>query len=399
LRVSYFVSRFPHVTETFIVRELNVVADEPDIEADLGSLYPPTVPTVHPSAERWVGRAWRPSAAQGLAATAWWLVRRPLRLLATAGAIVAGHARDPGSLARALATLPLAAAHARALRADHVHAHFATWPALAAWVCHRLTGVTYSFTAHAHDIFNEQTFLARKARDATFVVPISEYNRAFLEPYAGSTPMHVVHCGIDPTAYAYRDGRLRDGGPVRALCVASLQEYKGHQVLIRALALSERVTLDLVGGGELKEELERLAAELGVADRVRFHGNLTEDEVARLLGEAQLFVLASVVDRRGQMDGIPVALMEALACGVPTVSTRLSGIPDLVRDGETGLLAEPGDPRSLHDAIERTLADPAAADARAMAGRGLVEEEFDVRRTGARMAELFRSVSARAAAR
>jgi glycosyltransferase involved in cell wall biosynthesis len=100
-----------------------------------------------------------------------------------------------------------------------------------------------------------------------------------------------------------------------------------------------------------------------------------------------------VVDRRGQMDGVPVALMEALACGVPTVSTRLSGIPELVRDGETGLLAEPGDPASLADAIERTLADPAAAEARAAAGRKLVEAEFDIRASGRRMAELFRGAA------
>jgi glycosyltransferase involved in cell wall biosynthesis len=393
LKVAYFVSRFPHVTETFIVRELNAVVAEPDMEAEVRFLYPPVAPTVHPSAEPWIPGARRPAARDGAAATAWWLARRPLRLLSTLGAIVAGHARRPDSLVRALATLPLALAHARELRADHVHAHFATWPALAAWVCRRMTGVSYSFTAHAHDLFIEQTFLARKTREARFAAVISAFNRDFLAPYAGATPLHVVRCGIDPGLYPYRDGRLPADGPVRALCVASLQEYKGHAVLLRALVSTPRLTLDLVGTGELREELERLASELGVADRVRFHGGLPENEVAELLATAQLFVAPSVVDRRGQMDGVPVALMEALACGVPTVSTRLSGIPELVRDGETGLLAEPGDPESLAGAIERTLADPAAADARAAAGRKLVEAEFDIRASGARMAELFRATA------
>ena len=391
LKVAYLVSRFPHVSETFIVRELNAVVAEPGVEAELRFLYPPVVPTVHPSARPWIDRAQRPSMRAAAAATMWWLARRPLRLLATLGVIVAGHGRRPDSLLRALATLPLALAHARAVQAEHVHAHYATWPALAAWVCHRMTGVTFSFTAHAHDLYIEQTFLARKTHDARFVAVISEFNRDFLTPYAGATPLHVVRCGIDPETYPYRDGRLPASGAVGALCVASLQEYKGHAVLLHALVQAERLTLDLVGTGELRDELGRLAEELGVADRVRFHGGLTEDEVARLLASAELFVAPSVVDRRGQMDGLPVALMEALACGVPAVSTRLSGIPELVRDGETGLLAEPGDADSLAGAIARTLADPAAADVRAAAGRRLVEAEFDIRRSGARMAELFRA--------
>ena len=375
-----------------MVRELNVVDDHPDIDAELMSLFPPVVPTVHPSAERWVGRAQRPGALAALGATAWWLARRPARLASTAVAIVAGHLRRPRELTKALATLPLAAAHARTLRehgVDRVHAHFATWPALAAWVGMRLTDVPYSFTAHAHDIYLDRTFLDRKSRDADFVVTISEFNRRLLAPHAGDTPIHLVHCGIDPAAYGFRDGRLPASGPVRALCVASLQEYKGHEVLLRALRDEPRLELDLVGAGELREPLEALARELGVDGRVRFLGGLPENEVASLLDRAALFVLPSLVARSGQMDGLPVALMEALAAGVPTVSTRLSGIPELVRDGETGLLAEPGDAASLRDAIARTLADPAAAGRRAAAGRALVEREFDIRATGGRMAELL----------
>jgi glycosyltransferase involved in cell wall biosynthesis len=206
--------------------------------------------------------------------------------------------------------------------------------------------------------------------------------------------VHVVHCGVDPQAWPARPRAAPAQGPVRALCVASLEEKKGHRVLLRALAGADgslgRVELDLVGPGALRGELEALARALGLGDRVRFHGALPEPHVAALLGRADLFVLASVVERSGFMEGIPVALMEALAAGVPVVATRLSGVPELVRDGDTGLLAEPGDAASLRAALERAIGDPDAALRRAVAGRALVEREFDAVAGAARIAELIR---------
>ena len=275
-----------------------------------------------------------------------------------------------------------------------MHAHFASYPALAAWVAWRLTDVPYSFTAHAHDIFIHQRFLARKARDALFVVAISDFNRRFIRSGApDSAPIHVVHCGVDPAAYAFRPPDFGGDGPLRALCVAALREYKGHRVLLDALAgdpALERVEVDLVGGGELRAELEAHAARLGLSDRVRFLGGQPEEEVRRLLGEADLFVLPSIRGSDGDMEGLPVALMEALACGLPTVSTDISGIPELVRDGETGVLARPADPVALRAALARVIADPAAARERAEAGRRLVEAEFDVADSGRELGDLFR---------
>ena len=394
MTVAYLVSRFPHVSETFIVREVNGVVDA-GVDVELRSLYPPVDATVHPEAERWMDRLRRPSPRAGVLATAWWLRRRPMRLLSSLALVVAGYARRPALLVRALATVPLAAAHAREIdgedRVRHVHAHYATYPALAAWIVRRLTGVPYSFTSHAHDLYVDQSMLARKVADAAFTVTISDFNRRFLGPYGGAA--EVVHCGVDPDAMAFAPRTPPAEGPVRALCVASLQEYKGHAVLLDALARDGlgRVEVDLVGGGELREALEARAAALGLSDRVRFHGPLSAPRVAELLSAADLFVLPSIVAADGQMEGIPVALMEALAHGLPVVTTRLSGIPELVRDGETGLLAEPGDPDALAGALRAVLADPGAARARAERGRALVEEQFDLRASARRMAELLRA--------
>lgn len=395
MRLGYIVSRFPHVSETFILREIEALAEDPRFEIELMSLYPPVSSTVHPAAEPWVERLRRPGALQGLAALGWWALRRPLRTAAVVGSAISGYARRPRMLARALATLPLAAAHARLakrLSLEHVHAHYATWPALSAWVCFRLAGVPYSFTVHAHDIFVDQSFLGRRVEDAAYVVAISEYNRRFLGDHgAEATRVDVVHCGIEPANYRYRPRCPSPSGPVRALCVASLQEYKGHADLLRAVAGSQalsRLSLDLVGDGELRESLLAEAGRLGLGDRVVFHGSLPEARVAELLDEADLFVLPSTVAADGQMEGIPVALMEALACGLCTVATRLSGIPELIRDGETGLLAEPGNPESLRAALEAALGG-ACEDLDPAAARDVVESEFDIRRSAASLAELL----------
>jgi glycosyltransferase involved in cell wall biosynthesis len=394
VRVAYLVSRFPTVAETFVLREFSAVAEE--VELELHSLFPP-VPegVVHPAALPWVPRMQRPGAGEGVRALAYWLARRPLRTAAVLGAVVAGHARRPRVLVRALATVPLAAAHARRFRAeriDHVHAHFATYPTLAAWVAHRLTGTPYSFTPHAHDLFVHQSMLARKAADAAFVVAISEFNRRFLIEHARAPAIHVVHYGVNPDRFAFRVRPERS--PPRIACVARLVPYKGHSILLRAVADAPPplagATLELVGDGELRESLEQEAARLGV--RANFHGSVPEAAVAEVLDAVDAFALPSVIAPDGDMEGIPNALIEALAAGLPAVSTRQSGVPELIRDGETGYLAEPGDVEGLRDALVRALTedDPAR---RARAGRALVESEFNTRGSAHRLVELFTAVS------
>jgi colanic acid/amylovoran biosynthesis glycosyltransferase len=389
MRIAYFVSRFPAVSETFVLRELDAVAAEPGVDVELHALFPPLREgVVHPAAVPWTQRLRRPGAAAGLGALAWWLVRRPLRTLGALATVTAAYARVPRVLPRALAAFALAAAHARELRVDHVHAHFATYPALAAWVARRLTGTPYSFTVHAHDLFIHQAMLARKAADAEFVVAISEYNRDFLREHAGDPVIHVVHCGVDPERFPFRPRRA--GTPARIACVAALRPPKGHAVLLRAVAELDGVELDLVGDGPERARLEAEAARLGVAGRVRFHGSLPEPGVADVLAAADVFALPSVIAADGDMEGIPVALMEALAAGLPAVATRQSGVPELIQDGRTGYLAEPGDADSMREALLRALSAPESV---AAAGRALVEREFDQRRSARRLVELFGQIS------
>ncbi len=396
MRVAYIVSRFPSSSETFIARELNHVATIDGVEIELYSLFPATETLVHPSAGPWMDKVQRPTGLEGIRDLGWWLVRKPVGVLSLFGRVVAGCVRAPGYLARSLATLPMAASIARRIQdggTDHVHSHYATFPALAAWFCHRLTGIPYSITVHAHDIFVTQAMLATKVRDAAFVDAISDYNREFLRPYGGdsATPVHVIHCGIELDRYLYRPRSAPSTGPIEVLCVASLQEHKGQRVLLDAIASEEspagRIRLTLVGDGPERARLEGQARELGISERVAFEGSQPEDEVRRRLDETDLFVLPSLIARDGQMEGLPVVLMESLACGVPTVASRISGIPEIIQDGSTGYLAEPGDAASLGEALSRAC----VAGLDTAAGRNLVEDEFDIERSAQSLAGLFRA--------
>lgn len=394
--VDYLVSRFPVTSETFIVRELDALARTAGCEIGLRSLFPSQDPPVHEITRPWMARLIRPNALAGLRGLWWALTTQPLTTLSILRTVTLGYAANPSLLVRALATVPLAASHARDLSAAggsrHIHAHFATYPALAAWMCSRLADVTYSVTVHAHDLYVDQSMLSTKMDDARFIVAISEYNRKLLGRFT-ETPTKVIHCGIDMQAYTFRPRRIPADGPIRALCVASLQEYKGHDVLLRALALGgpgvDRIELDLIGGGPLANQLARTARELGLHDRVTFLGGQPETAVRQALDQTDLFVLPSIVAADGQMEGLPVALVEALATGAPTVSTRLSGIPEVVIHQQTGLLATPSDAEDLRDVLESLIAAGPDVDDFTRAGRELVEREFDINTTTQALKELL----------
>ncbi len=387
LNIVYLVSRFPVTSETFIVREVEALDRSGDFDLEIRSLFPAPDGAVHDIARRWTERLVHPSIATSVKGFGWACLTRPWVLLSVLAAVCAGYARRPPLLVRALTTVLVACAHARDLsgraRTSHIHAHYATYPALAAWVCHRLIGVSYSFTVHAHDLYVDTSMLDRKVTEARYVVTISQYNRAILERHNPShTPIRVIHAGIDTAAYRFRPRSIPVDGVVHALTVASLQQYKGHAVLLSALAMGgpevDRIVLDLIGDGVLRDELEALVDRLGLRARVRFLGSCSEETVRESLDAADLFVLPSIVADDGQMEGLPVALMEALACGVPTVSTELSGIPEIVREGSTGLLAVPGDAASLNRTLAAMVRRGAGTVAMAMAGRALVENEFDI---------------------
>jgi colanic acid/amylovoran biosynthesis glycosyltransferase len=400
MRVAYLVSRFPLTTETFIVRELDRVDHLDGIEVELFSLFPEGDQIVHEEAARWTERARRASVPRGIFA----LGREALRAPQTVGGIfarvVADHIREPRVLAKALITTVLgfdlaATAHGRGV--DHIHAHFATYPALAAWVVHRLTGLTYSVTPHAHDIFVSQAGLRTRLRDAAAVVAVSDYHWRFLQHF-GVTPgrLHRLSYGLDLQRYAFAPGELPESGPIDLLCVSSFRAYKGHRVLLEALAYGgpalERLRLELIGTGPLLERCRAQAAELGLAARCSFSGARDQEYVRARLAAAHVLVQPSLVQEDGDTEGLPNTLIEAAACGVPMVGTRVAGVQDLVEDGVTGFLADPDSSEDLCRALTELLAAPPAQIAGVQrAARGRVEEHHDLDALARGLAGVFRT--------
>jgi glycosyltransferase involved in cell wall biosynthesis/aminoglycoside phosphotransferase (APT) family kinase protein len=353
---------------------------------------------MHEEARPWIARAlYVPFLSAGvIAANLRALGRRPGAMARAFGDIAGGSLLSPHTLVRSLMLFPEAVALAERLEragVRHLHAHYATHPATVALVISRLTGIRFSFTAHAHDIFVRRVLLGTKIREAAFVRAISRFNRDFLlDRYPDVAPekIAVVHVGVDPARYeaAAADraasAAARASAPTALVAVAALRPYKGLSVLLDACArlAHEGVafTCQIIGEGPERQALATRIAELGLGDTVTLLGARRQDQVASCLAGASVIVLPSVVARDGQMEGIPVALMEAMSAGVPVVASSLSGIPELVRDGETGWLVTPGDPEALAHAIQDLIRSPERAAAMSWRGREAVRSHFSLDR-------------------
>ena len=279
---------------------------------------------------------------------------------------------------------------------DHVHAHYATHPALAAWIIHELTGISYSITAHAHDIYVERAMLAEKIRAAEVVVTISEFNRQFLREKLGGwvlPKIQVIHCGVQPAQYQSKRRANQADEAFEIVSIGSLQPYKGQIYLIEACALLHPLGIPfrcrISGGGELRGRLQTHIKQMGLAAEVQLTGPLPQETVTEILPEADCYVQPSVVAPSGKMEGLPVALMEALASELPTIATDMSGIPELVRNGETGLLVPQKEAGALANAIQKMFENPGWAKTLAQAGRKLVLAEFDLDKNCQQLALIF----------
>ncbi len=394
-KIAYIVSRFPHLPESFILRELDEL-DAQGFEVILCPLVRHKEKVSHPAAYRWIERAWYTPfiSRQLLRDTLWHILHQPRRAFSTILHALLEVVTTPNFLIGTLGILPTAFHLARRLQASgvtHIHAHFATHPAMAAWIINQLTGITYSFTAHAHDIYVDTAMLREKMGAAKFVVAISEYNRQLLARFGDVSKVHVVHCGVNLERYPLRT--TPPDGPFTIVSVASLQPYKGLEYLIRACQLlRERGTnfrCRIAGGGELHQSLRELITNLGLDEYVELLGPQPQEAVAALLQTAHLFVLPSIITESGKMEGLPVVLMEALAVGLPVISTNISGIPEIVKPGVTGQLVPPANPVALADAIADVMAHPEAANVRSHAGRELVEREFSLEHNVQHLSRLF----------
>lgn len=279
----------------------------------------------------------------------------------------------------------------------HLHAHFATEPAGTAELVHRFTGIPYSLTCHAKDIFlSSPEGLSRKMHHAKFVVTCTEANRSYLQSIGGNgTPIHRLYHGLNLARF---DGLRKtessaDTNLSTILSVGRFREKKGFLTLIQACRIlvdaGHRFRCQIVGYGPLQPEMEELIRTLGLGETLSLCGKKTLEEVVDLYRHASIFALACRVADDGDRDGIPNVFMEAMAMGLPVVSTDVSGIPELIHHNRNGLLVPQQDAEALAKALGQLLENPELRRRLGQAGRETIVKNFVSEQSSRRLKELF----------
>ncbi len=388
-RIGYVLAEYPSVTETFVANEIRGLLDcgasvtVLALRRGRGS-HAPDCP-VH----------YRDCAAPRDLSGAW---RASLRLAREA---VALERKSPSSLVYALRNVGTAFRFARLVRQagiGHIHAHFGFIPTDVALMISRLEPVSVSFSAHAWDVYCQGRTLPGKVARAALCITCTEAARRHLNSLVKAPVRRKivrVYHGTDLSRFAF-EPRPEPSEPPRILAVGRLVPKKGFETLLRAcnrLREEMPVCCEVVGGGPLEGSLRALAGELGLSEAVGFTGVLPYELMPKAYGRADVLAVPSVVAPDGDRDGLPNVVTEAMARGVPVVGSRLSGIPEAVEHGRTGLLCPPGDGDALSEALHRMLTDRPLRSRCTTAARELVEEKFDAARNSRQVFEAIKAVA------
>jgi glycosyltransferase involved in cell wall biosynthesis len=398
LRLAQLVSRFPMVTETFVLYELEAM-EKLGVTVELYSLLREHPKVVHPEAEKWVRRAhYLPFFCPKIFRAHWHFIRRhPGRYFRTLAEVLRGTWGCVRCFGGALAFFPKAVRFAYEMEQQaiqHVHAHFAYHSAVVALIVHRLTEIPFSFTARGSDVQSDAHMLKEKVDAADFVISVSEYNKEIILRKCGAgvdKKIHVIHGGVDVDRLSPRPER-GPGKQLRILCVARFEEVKGHTSLIEACkVLKERglpFECRLIGDGPLVPQIENQIKQLGLSNEVLLLGPQPYDKVIEQFSHTDVVVLATAPTASGKREGIPNVLKEAMACGLPVVATASGGIPELV-DESCGIFTRPRDPAAIADALELLYDQPVIRRQMGIAGREKIVREFNLNLSTAMRAELF----------
>jgi len=390
-RIAYVLKMYPRFSETFIVNEI-LAHEATGTDLHVISLRPPNDGRFH-AALADVRAPVTYLAHHGTrAADLWALMRQASNRLPRLGRVLDELvAADDLDAAQAL-ELALLVVDAGL---SHLHAHFGSVATTVARLASLLTGVPYTFTAHAKDIFHEDVDPAdfrRKLLDAEACVTVSDFNVDFLRALHGSAADRVVRIynGIDLDRYRYR--APGDRRPL-IVGVGRLIDKKGFADLVTAASIlvgeGRRFRCDIVGAGPLQRDLARQIAAAGLDDVVVLTGPLPQHEVSRIVSEAAVFAAPCVIGDDGNRDGLPTVLLESMALGTPCVASDVTGVPELIRHARTGLIVDQHDPVGLARSISRLLDDRALSLRLATEGRALVEAEFNVHRQATQLRALF----------
>ena len=386
-KTAYVLLWFPKPSETFIFHEVTRLKDM-GLPLEVFALYGELRRDLSPgmsAASRGVERLGIPFLKRAPAAVSYWRKRSPrvvARLFRTVPFRRWCDLETAGENLWAFLCGFHLARRFREEQIEHIHAPWANGPATAAWVASRLTGIPFSFAAHAGDIYPPDGALEEKIRDSRFVRTENAANVPHLNRYAGADArkIFVIYNGI-PTQRA-SSARVLMEPPVRILALGRHVPKKGFDVLLRACKALDERSIDFrvtVGGaGPCERQLKKLANQLGLGGRAAFPGFIPHHRVPDFLCSGDLFVMPSVIDSSGDRDGVPTVILEALLHRLPVVASDVSGIGEIIQDGRTGLLVPQKDPLALASALAGIIAGKEMAMEMAERGRAAVLEKFDV---------------------
>ncbi|HXV96970.1 MAG TPA: glycosyltransferase, partial [Anaerolineae bacterium] len=400
---GYLAQVFPHLTMTFVYREV-LALRAAGLEVKTFSTWTPAPNELSAEAKPLVGDTFYIfplNWPQFLLSHIRYLLARPQRYLGTLLFCLSREHKTLKNRWRTLSHFCQAVYLAQAVERsgiDHLHVHFALNATTLALVVARLTGIPFSFTAHANDIFANPILLPEKIKEARFIVAISEYNIRFMYNIVPAQETldksYLVHCGIDVQKFAPPDQRPAQVQPT-ILAVGRLVEKKGYPYLIKACKILAERGYDfrclILGGGPHEARLKEMVQAYNLGERVLLKGIVFQEHLGDYLKQADIFVLPCIVGSDQDMDGIPNTLMEAMSMEIPTISTNISGIPELIEDGKTGLLVPPEDEIALAEAIISLLENAELRHALGQAGRSKVVEEFEIEKNAHRLLRIFKS--------
>ncbi len=403
MRLGYLYSRYPVISQTFCDAEM-LALERRGLELAIASVYPPLTSLRH-------------EHISCLRALIHYAPPQEILRISEKKAKIAGrwprdlveqHERKYGAGVkaeqRARNALYFADFFARN-QVDHVHVHFANRAAHTALFLKEISGIPFSVTAHGQDFMKDlgSDYLLREiCADAEFVAAETDYSRELLCQRCpdSAAKIHRVYNGIDLEHFPTPAQGTTNPVP-RIISVGRLVPFKGFEYLVDACAeLARRgfdFVCDIVGDGPLRDRLGAKIDMLNLSSRINVLGSLSQRAVLEKIQAADIFALASVIDAQGASDVFPTVILEAMASARPVVSTRLAGIPELVVDGETGVLVSPGDTAALTCALEQLLRDPELRLRYGRAGRARIEQHFRIEDTVAPLLKLFERTSTNSA--
>ena len=399
MKIGYIVKMFPRISETFILNEI-LELERQGAEVTIFSLKKPNEGKFHPQigelkaqihyledldVKKWAG--WISSEWDNLekySSNIFSLINSALQT------------KDSSRIENIWRSAWIAS-KTEDLGLERVHAHFASLPSTVAYLTHRICGIPFSFTAHAKDIFvydMDEHYLREKLQYAAFVVTVTNFNKRYLvdqAPEINADVIKVLYNGVNldtlkPVSFASRKKN-------KILGVGRLVEKKGFDDLLHALKILKDKNIefecDIAGTGPEQENLLQLMEELQLTNDVTFLGAKTSDDVVQLMKEATVFCLPCIIAQNNNIDALPTVLLEALAVGLPSISTSISGIPEIIEHEKNGLLAEEKNQKQIAEMLERLLLSDKLREEYASVGRKIAEEKFSLKSNAGKLYQMF----------